>query len=218
MASSLSPGGFSRLGASISILGTVRLGGNLEFLNTGGEIRGADQIRRISFPNDYTITGGLLHGTWMIDTTIQTSDEILKRRIAPLHHELMAHMARSKAAAAQGTKGSPGDQRASAVDWMLRQLRPVSFQLQEPSESKKLGGPPGGRLRYGFVAQEVERAVPNLVRQVGDHKALVYQDLIAIITLAAKDHQERLAGHRGEVTKLRDMVKTLADKMGGLQA
>jgi len=112
-----------------------------------------------------------------------------------------------------GTKKKKKDTRRDAVDWVLRELRPVSFVFREGLDSKNMQG----KRRYGFIAQEVERVAPELVREMGDHKSLVYQDFIAMITLAAKDHQERIEQHHGEVGKLRGLLKRLGEKLGQLQ-
>lgn len=105
------------------------------------------------------------------------------------------------------------DQRSTAIEWVLRELRPVSFSFKKGTDHKTMG-----ESRYGFVAQEVERVVPDIVHNgEGDTKYMMYQDMIAMITLAAQDHQEKLESHGGEVNKLRSLVKRLADKLSRLQ-
>lgn len=100
-----------------------------------------------------------------------------------------------------------------AVEWVLRELRPVSFSFKQGLDSKGMDG----RQRYGFIAQEVERAIPDVVHETGASKAMSYQDFIALLTLAAKDHQERIEQHHGEVGKLRGLLKRLGEKLGHLQ-
>merc|ERR1712159_746857 len=73
---------------------------------------------------------------------------------------------------------------AHAVSWLLRELRPVSFTFRR--------GPESNFARYGFVAQELERVLPSVVREKDDYKHVQYQDLIALLTLTAKAQQERL--------------------------
>jgi len=102
------------------------------------------------------------------------------------------------------------DQRSTAINWVLRELRPVSFSFRQGSDCKSM------HPRFGFVAQEVERVLPELVHETGQSKYMAYQDLIAMITLAAKDHQVRLERNRGEVSKLQGMVGQLAGTLDHL--
>merc|ERR1719287_119312 len=90
--------------------------------------------------------------------------------------------------------GNPKTREESAVSWVLRELRPVSFRIKFMSESKQLATE---QLRYGFVAQEVERVAPNLVVKSegsgGDGKlSLIYKDLLAVLTLAFQEQQQAL--------------------------
>lgn len=72
--------------------------------------------------------------------------------------------------------------------WVLRELRPVSYHFKAPTESKL--------QRYGFIADEVEATIPNVVRERLDlpdhHKGIVYQDLIAVLAAALQSMQQRL--------------------------
>lgn len=70
------------------------------------------------------------------------------------------------------------------MSWILRELRPVSFTFRRGPESKF--------ARYGFVAQELERVLPTVVREKDDYKHVQYQDLIALLTLTAQSQQDRL--------------------------
>jgi len=213
--SSLSIRSFVRLGSTLSIVGAVRLA-NLHF-EDAGTIYAADSSggtsRRISLPSSGAYEG-ILHGTWSSETSVSTSDRRLKKDIAPLYRTIVEHM--KAGASKRGGKSNDArptkDQASSAIGWMLRELRPVSYTFKGGSESKALEG----RQRFGFIAQEVENVIPELVHELGKTKHLVYQDLIAVITLAAQDHQKRLESTRGEVSKLKGMVQQLAGAMGHL--
>merc|ERR1711912_15640 len=89
------------------------------------------------------------------------------------------------AATTPGAQKNPSDKTAG-VSWVLRELRPVSFKFK--------GGPEAKFSRYGFVAQELQQVLPSVVRTTDDnqHLAVVYQDLIALLTLAAQNLQDRL--------------------------
>lgn len=103
--------------------------------------------------------------------------------------------------------------RAAVTAWVLRELRPVSFSFKtanaKGTEAKALGV--DGR-RFGFVAQEVERTIPGIVKRnpKTDQRHLIYQDFIALLTMAAQEHQDTIERRRGEVASLRNAVGTLA--------
>ncbi|CAJ1425787.1 unnamed protein product [Effrenium voratum] len=133
----------------------------------------AGGLKRMSISS----TGGSLHGTWSSESIISASDERLKRRIEPLDRAL--------AARAQPASISPGPpNRAEAVSWLLRELRPVSYYFREGPEAKL--------ARYGFIAQELEKVMPELVRDHKEKKHVVYQDLVALLALSSQVQQERL--------------------------
>jgi len=50
-------------------------------------------------------------------------------------------------------------------------------------------------MRFGFIADELENVIPEVVRRPGDRevtdqKAVVYQDLIALLAAAAQSQQQ----------------------------
>jgi hypothetical protein len=127
-----------------------------------------------------TSTGGSLHGTWTSEDTIGTSDKRLKKDISPLELRLIS-------------SEKPGEE---SPLWVLRQMRPVSFQFKDNAQGKK-------PTRFGFVADELEQVIPDVVRRVQDtdhskqemlggdshFKGVAYQDLIALLTSVAKSQQ-----------------------------
>jgi len=152
-------------------------------------------------PNNPAI--GVLHGIWEADATITTSDRRLKTSIEPLYRTIAA---RAKARWSEmRSDPAPGDSAAQTavglkkddppIGWLLRELRPVSFKLKSGPEAK--------HLKFGFIAQELETVFPNLVRNVGGDpdsedgtKAIVSQDLIAVLTLAVQNLQKEMEKQR----------------------
>jgi len=142
--------------------------------------------------------GGILHGAWNAQAAITTSDRRLKREIAPLQRTLrniipqMAEQSKEQRGKVENrltTKGASDDSGTDGALWLLRQLRPVSYSFRKGAESKY--------MRFGFIADELESVVPQVVRTVGnreveDQKAVVYQDLIALLASAAQSQQQRL--------------------------
>lgn len=129
-----------------------------------------------------TATGGTLHGTWTSEEAVTTSDRRLKKSIVPLYRAI----ADEPAAPSVEKDVRSTDQRDSVVSWVLRELRPVSFSFKSGLEAK--------HSRYGFVAQELQQVLPALVRGTSDeHLSVVYQDLIALLTMAAQSLQAKMA-------------------------
>jgi len=88
----------------------------------------------------------------------------------------------------------------------------VSFQMRS-RESKRLGP-----TRYGFVAQEVEQVLPNLVHGSGDqHRGLVYQDLLAVLTLAMKEQEKAIQESDAEVIEAQREVQSLLEQADMLE-
>jgi hypothetical protein len=68
---------------------------------------------------------------------------------------------------------------------ILENLRPVSFVLDGDD-----------RVRFGFIAQELERILPSIVVDGTDDasstKSVLYQDLIAVLTSVIQNQQDQL--------------------------
>jgi hypothetical protein len=207
--SSLSVRSFARLGSSLSVSGAFRQAGDTT-LTTGSKLifENHDVSKTSYMVNDnsgfqFTYEGqkmlsispedgnippqGNFHGVWVSDISLATSDRRFKKDITDLEDSLMENM--------------PSNETATTSSWVLRELRPVSFRLKKGSDSKS--------LRYGFIAQELEQILPPVVRQMSDRKGVLYQDLIAVLTMTAKHHETQLIELRREVQKLREEVEEL---------
>lgn len=198
LGASLSLLGIARLSSTLSVDGNVHLGAAIYFngpstyvhYDTGAtELRvHAGGLKRLSI----SATGGSLHGTWSSESIISASDRRLKRRIEPLERTLAAR-------ALSNPGEMPGSDRAKAVGWLLRELRPVSYHFKEGPEAKL--------ARYGFIAQELEKVMPELVRDHKDRKHVVYQDLVALLTLASQVQQDRLEEYEARARKRAEKLK-----------
>jgi hypothetical protein len=149
--------------------------------------------------------GGVLHGIWSADNAVDTSDRRLKKDIMPLGKTLAEKMRIQAAEAGDGSDGAAteaGEEAttADAVSWILRELRPVSFKFRRGPESKY--------SRYGFVAQELARVLPTIVREIDGYHHVRYQDIIAVLTLTAQQQQDQLKAL--EVTVDRERMERLA--------
>merc|ERR1712050_329387 len=66
-------------------------------------------------------------------------------------------------------------------------------------------------MRFGFIADELESVLPQLVRSVGnqqvvDQKAVVYQDLIALLAAAGQSQQHRIETLEVALEELRSQL------------
>ncbi|CAJ1353585.1 unnamed protein product, partial [Effrenium voratum] len=149
-------------------------------------------------------TGGQLHGTWTESGTWVTSDRRLKKDVKPLTRTLRDFLkpqveeAESTQMALQASTQEKKGEDAGAL-WVLRQLRPVSYYFKKGSESKY--------MRFGFIADELESVVPQVVRHkrgtdYSDEKAVAYTDLIALLTSAAQGQQQVIERQQDRMDKL----------------
>ena len=70
---------------------------------------------------------------------------------------------------------------------MLQLLNPVSFTMKDDDTS---------RVKYGFIAQEISNAFPELVYEVPDERNtlhMTYSDLIGPLVSAVKELSARLS-------------------------
>jgi len=209
LGSSLSLRSFSRVGASMSLFGILRKATN-SFVSDDSAVGDGSILKFPSWTvaydsvnTKYAFTadgqagpswsissdGGSLHGTWSADHIISASDRRLKRGIKPLHTSLL-----SKAKEELGMKQSSSPQLdgLSSASWLLRELQPRRWALPVKAESLAAKNQTSSH-RIGFVAEEVERILPDLVRVAPDGtKQITYQDFIALIAQAAKERQTQL--------------------------
>lgn len=213
----------------MSLTSTLRLGDpgpSLQFTNSNTYIReqaaGLEVFvkgaRSATFEND----GGILHGSWhLAGPTLVTSDRRLKTNILPLQRTLrdviapkaqaekkvpLAGQSGLRGTAGQGTQGTAGA--GDGALWLLRQLRPVSYSFRKGADSKN--------MRFGFIADELESVVPEVVRSRGDRdvtdqKAVVYQDLIALLAAATQSQQNVIEKQQNHMQALEDRMKKLEE-------
>lgn len=89
----------------------------------------------------------------------------------------------------------------------LENLRPVTYHWIDERLPKN--------LRYGFIAQEVQEVLPELVEEGTDSLGTLgvnYVDLIPILTQAIKDQQQQIEGSE----KLIDSLRAEMSEMRGL--
>jgi hypothetical protein len=138
-------------------------------------------------------TGGDLHGTWSAESIVSASDRRLKQEISPLSSTLQESDSR---------KSSSDAQTASRL---LQALNPKHFTIagRQASTTTSSHRPEDPSIR--FDAEEVEKVLPELVRPTSGiapssgstvGKGVLYQDFIAVLTLAAQERQRQLEQHQ----------------------
>jgi hypothetical protein len=231
--SSLSVRSMVKLGSELSV-SSIQFGSTSTYLHYDSGISGiagyVGGTRAITWTASGANGGGTLHGTWVADGTITTSDRRIKTNIKPLLGGKftggLAEPAKQSSGKAKDlclgcdlpspSTGKEEEKSASNLQWMLRQLRPVSYNFRRGSDAKN--------IRFGFIAQEMENILPEVVRTMpgkkveveeiphtnassnsstnetgeshsagdsssdgDDMKGIVYTDLIAVLTSVVKD-------------------------------
>lgn len=182
---------------------TLSCSGALHFASYKNYIQGASDSFKAyanygaaaSWSNTNSVIGGTLHGTWAGDGSISTSDRRLKENIRELQQTL--------------AEGKSPD--------ILRELRPVSYTYKGAS------GLEAGQTRFGFVADEMMNALPQITRTLPqgdeDKLGLVYQDLLAFLTAQLQSFSKemstlmpRLASIEGRIRQRRKRKRKRAKK------
>jgi acyl-[acyl carrier protein]--UDP-N-acetylglucosamine O-acyltransferase len=155
--------------------------------------------------------GGLLHGSWVSENTVSSSDRRIKYDVLPLFKTIMkqhskvmkredmlndhvgsvdANESSSSSSSSTALTMSSKDQVMSSI---IKQIRPVSFKYKKQTDSKY--------NRFGFIAQELESVLPSVV--VTDSstgmKAVNYNDMIAVLALGIQSIDSRLIGIKDSI-------------------
>lgn len=235
--SNLSVRSFVRLGSSVSLghttggsdKGTLRFGGaKLESDGSNFTIYGGTK-KAITMQNTGNNSSNrhVLHGTWVSENEITSSDRRLKTDIIPIYRKLMERFEGGKYVKYNNptpfarttttecdttTAGHPEDcvpstssskKKTSDESSMelLRALRPVSFKYKHTPESKY--------SRYGFIAQELEKVIPDIITTSGEDgmKSVKMTDFIAVLTMVIQSVEAQTHDLETRAFRLRDQVK-----------
>jgi hypothetical protein len=223
MQSSLALRCFSQLGSSLSVNGEV-FAGRIRLIPKNGTYTGTTGLWA---ENDHEVrleaggqrgitvfsTGGQFHGTWIAQNAVSVSDRRLKTNIRELASTLQNR--------------SMGRQAGDGPLWILRQMRPVSYNFRE--------GFGNNMTRFGFVADELQQVLPEVVRAIpqrmmpnssgGGVLSVAYQDLIAVLAVALKTQLEAveqqqvvIEKQRGSLAERRLVSAQLSLKIEGMEA
>lgn len=137
-----------------------------------------------------------MHGVWTADVSISTSDRRLKDNIKPLYQTLQE----TSLTLASGWSSPQGED--ATTGWVLREMRPVSYTFKKGADTKQ--------VRFGFVAQEVEKVLPSVAPTIDDEvqtKGVDYMDLIAVLTNALKELQQGIKTITPRMLSVEDRVR-----------
>lgn len=223
--SSVSLRSYARIGSSVSVLDFFTLGSSLScrsFARIGSGLSLNDQIRFADTTGTYiyynspspalefyvkgqrsasmtgtaaTTGGGTLHGIWYADQLLTVSDRRLKTNIRPLVDKLDSRAAE---------KGST----EAGARWLLRELRPVSFQFKSNMESK--------HHRFGFIADEIQMTMPELVREKHDElktKAVLYEDMVAMFAVVLQSLQNQVEANDANTSLAKKQLTALEARL-----
>merc|ERR1712137_239772 len=145
---------------------------------------------------------------------ITLSDQRLKRNIRPLALEK-----------GDDEDEQSGGQRAPA--WLLRQLRPISFHFRRDAEGDRVAESfleeEETQERYGFVADEVQKVLPSLIRTIphgdrGDVKGVAQQDLLALAIAAQQAQEARVEAQEIRMQAQELRMQAQQERMEALEA
>lgn len=192
----------TKFGKDIFTHGKLYFSDNTYFENTANSLKATVNGESSM---SMTSTGGTLHGTWFADTVISVSDRRLKDNIREMeeavrqNYEALGAPAEKPAQAVSNQQQRPQDEQ-SPFGWVLRQLRPVSYNFKRGSDAKN--------MRFGFIADEMEKVLPQVVRELPSRdgepqqekkKGIVYPDLIAVLTAMMREFGGQLKAVQSRV-------------------
>merc|ERR1719253_1815209 len=99
----------------------------------------------------------------------------------------------------------------TSASWVLRELRPVSFRLK--------AGPEAKFSRFGFIAQDLEKLFPDMVRTEAESgvRQVVYRDLIALLTVLTQAQHVKTEALEQTVHTQQESIAALQGMVHDLQ-
>jgi hypothetical protein len=84
----------------------------------------------------------------------------------------------------------------------VQNLRGVNFEWKETEHHEE-------GLQMGFIAQEVEEVIPEVVSNGGDSYSMQYSPLTALLVEAVKEQQQIINNQNQEITNLKDRLEVI---------
>jgi hypothetical protein len=87
----------------------------------------------------------------------------------------------------------------NALDKVLN-LRGVNFEWKDPNNQEK-------GVRIGFIAQEAEKVIPEVVNKDGEFYSMQYAPVTAVLVEAIKDQQKQIEALKAELEAIKALLK-----------
>jgi hypothetical protein len=168
------------------------------------------QARRIAASSDSSSGDVLAH----MDKAIRSNDHLLsedKSFNKQYNTTMMSEDAiRASQMGDQASKYATDLQDATAL---FKELRPVSYVMKEKGQVE------AKNLRFGFIAQEVEALLPSLVHtdENDGKKALMYNDLIAVVIMTLQQELSVVEGLKLKVEEHDSKLTTVDERIAMLE-
>jgi dynactin complex subunit len=165
------------------------------------------QARRIAASSD----GDVLQN---MDKAIRSNDHLLSedKSFNKQYNTTMmsADAIRASQMGDQASKYATDLQDATAL---FKELRPVSYVMKEKGQVE------AKNLRFGFIAQEVEALLPSLVHtdETDGKKALMYNDLIAVVIMTLQQELSVVEGLKLKVDEHDSKLTTVDERIAMLE-
>jgi hypothetical protein len=91
---------------------------------------------------------------------------------------------------------------------VVQRLRPVSYDKRENLQSNDYN-----MKQMGFIAQELEKVLPNSVSTAPTEdaiKSVDYISLIPVLTKALQEQQQLISNQQAEIDELRQLIKRMS--------
>ncbi len=89
-------------------------------------------------------------------------------------------------------------------------LNPISFRWKSDQD-------PHAPKNIGFVAQEVEKVFPQLVKEKNGYKGLAYDDFAVLAVAAIKEQQDEISDLKHQLNEQQTMIQQLSTRLDQLE-
>ena len=91
------------------------------------------------------------------------------------------------------------------------ELRGVNYEWSDPESLEK-------GTRIGFIAQEVEKVIPEVVNKEGQYYSMQYGPLTSVIVEAMKEQQKIINSQKSEIQDLKDKLNAVNSRLEHIES
>lgn len=143
-----------------------------------------------------------------MDKAVKSADHLVTEMDKEYNSTMMS--AGSIKAMSMGDSYAKDVQDATAL---FNELRPVSYIMKEKGQVE------AKNLRFGFIAQEIEKVLPSLVHTdlASGKKALQYNDLIAVVVMTLQQQLSDVEGIRKTLEEHDERITSVDERVALLE-